>query len=391
MSKVKRVLIVTPCFNRGIERDGVSYTFKALVKEFYSSDIKFDLLYYGPEDKIIKEGNITFYQYKIKLPWKLYPHLSIETISPSLIKIYNILKKNKYSIVSSSTPCSLGWIAYFISKESKCPFITIYHTMLNNYSEIMLKKISLKYKNLISLAHKFFKTYFKNYFNKSDLILCPSNSIKKFLLKNYNAPVRIMSRGIDTKAFRPKKDKKISQSITVLFVSRISEEKNINMIIKVFSKLLKKNKKIKLKIAGDGPELIYLKDKLPDAEFSGWLTGEKYAKAFREANIFFFPSKTETFGNVVLQALSSGLPCIVSNKLAAQELVKQGKTGFICSSKKQYKEAILMLINSPKLRKRMSIAAVESAKEYSWKNVFDKLIQDYEYTYNKFQKQKKSH
>jgi glycosyltransferase involved in cell wall biosynthesis len=134
---------------------------------------------------------------------------------------------------------------------------------------------------------------------------------------------------------------------------------------------------VKLYFVGDGPYAEALTAALPDAVFLGYLTGEKLAKAYASADVFVFPSTTDTFGNVILEAQASGLPVIVSDLGGPKELVEDGKTGFVTKAHDadDFARAIERVSSDPKLRARMGEEARQGVIDRSWPGAFQKFWQ----------------
>jgi phosphatidylinositol alpha 1,6-mannosyltransferase len=133
-------------------------------------------------------------------------------------------------------------------------------------------------------------------------------------------------------------------------------------------------------VVGDGPAGEELKRILPDAVYTGFLTGEELARSYANSDIFFFPSDTETFGNVTLEAMASGLPCVAADAVGSKSLVDHGQNGYLAPVHKsdRFYSYIETLVLDPELRKQMSDSSVEKAKEYSWENINGMLLSYYE-------------
>ena len=123
-----------------------------------------------------------------------------------------------------------------------------------------------------------------------------------------------------------------------------------------------------LAIVGDGPYAKELRTLLPDATFTGYLAGIELARAFASSDVFLFPSTTDTFGNVILEALASGVPCVVSDQGGPKDLTEHGKTGFITRALdvEDFTRAVVRLIDDPALRQSMSIDAHRTVQGRDW-------------------------
>ncbi|MEA1996903.1 MAG: glycosyltransferase, partial [Gemmatimonadota bacterium] len=214
------------------------------------------------------------------------------------------------------------------------------------------------------------------HYNRSDLILVPSEHTKKEISACFNSPVEVLARGIDNRRFSARyRDRAPGNGrVEGIYVGRVASEKNLDMLVEIYSR----RPGITLKVVGDGPYLKEMKRKLPQAVYTGKLTGEDLSRAFANGDFFVFPSRSDTFGNVVMQAMCSGLPAIVTDGRGPKEQVQHGVTGFVASSAEEFGKAVDLLAGDPELRDRMGKAARVQAEEYTWENVFIVLLEHYE-------------
>jgi glycosyltransferase involved in cell wall biosynthesis len=174
----------------------------------------------------------------------------------------------------------------------------------------------------------------------------------------------------DTDRYNPAKRKRglfgSRTGLTLLSVGRISEEKNLRFLLKLYRRLAPKLKGLRLVLVGDGPLRPALEREangLPGVRFTGELHGEELATAYASADVVVFPARHETFGNVVLEAQASGVPAIVANTGGPKEIIVPGKTGFVCNPELpgQFEEAIERLYADRGLLETMRAAAREHA------------------------------
>jgi glycosyltransferase involved in cell wall biosynthesis len=200
--------------------------------------------------------------------------------------------------------------------------------------------------------------------------------------------LRLWPRGVDSKLFNParrshawREERGIAGSeIVVAFVSRLVAEKGLSVVVDVMRGLSERRTPYRALIVGDGPERKRLESSLPAAIFEGHLTGEDLAVAYASSDIFLFPSETETFGNVTLEALASGLPAVVANATGSNALVTDSVNGFLVEPRNSaaFLERVEQLVNEGELRARMGTAARKSAESYDWSAVLDQIAGYYE-------------
>jgi glycosyltransferase involved in cell wall biosynthesis len=153
-------------------------------------------------------------------------------------------------------------------------------------------------------------------------------------------------------------------------------DKNLETLVEIF----RDRRDVDLVVAGDGPERGWLAAALPNARFTGHLPPEELAAEYASADLFVFPSETETFGNVALEAMASGLPVVTSDVMAPQELIEEGVNGFVGAVGVDFHLKVERLIEDPARRRRMGVHARESALTRRWESVFETLLEDYRQT-----------
>jgi glycosyltransferase involved in cell wall biosynthesis len=219
-------------------------------------------------------------------------------------------------------------------------------------------------------------------------VLAPSNDAIRYLNQNGIHHTQLFTRGIDTKKFHPKhrdsllrKEWNAEGKIVYLYVGRISAEKNLSTLITAYGAIKQfYPDRVQLIMVGDGPMLEHCKKSLPDDTiFTGFLTGDQLAKTYASADVFVFPSSSETLGNVVLEAMASGLCVIGSNEGGVGELIRNYDNGISFDSKYAHLLTDLMLkvMDRPELREYMRIGGRNFAKDRSWLSVFDSLMFEY--------------
>ncbi|MBV8968365.1 MAG: glycosyltransferase, partial [Verrucomicrobia bacterium] len=149
-------------------------------------------------------------------------------------------------------------------------------------------------------------------------------------------------------------------------------EKDLDVAVAAFQHLRRDGLRVRLLIVGDGPYLAELRRQVPDGCYTGYLKGQELATAYASSDIFVFPSTTDTFGNVVLEAQASGLPCVVSNVGGPHELVEHEVDGLVTHARDSahFAESIRRLVLHPELRGRMGTRGRERVQDRNWTNAF---------------------
>jgi glycosyltransferase involved in cell wall biosynthesis len=217
------------------------------------------------------------------------------------------------------------------------------------------------------------------FYRLARVLFAPNLELCAMLEKATGKPCHLMQRGVDTQLFAPEHRRRAPDDgrIVLGYVGRLSIEKNIALLVRVAKELRAMNLAVQFLIAGQGGDEALLREQLPEAEFAGVLRGEALAQAYADMDIFLFPSHTDTFGNVVLEALASGIPAIVTPDGGPKYIVADQQTGFIVPDD-GFSGAVAALANNPSLLKQMRAAARQHALGCSWDAVFSRVYQAYE-------------
>jgi glycosyltransferase involved in cell wall biosynthesis len=199
------------------------------------------------------------------------------------------------------------------------------------------------------------------------------------LEKETGRPCFLMQRGVDTQFFSPAhRCRKPDDNAFILgFVGRLSVEKNVALLAQVQQQLTASGiTNFRFLIAGHGAEEPWLRTHLPGAEFAGVLRGDALSRAYANMDLFVFPSHTDTFGNVVLEALASGVPAIVTPDGGPPSIVRHGETGLIARDE-DFATAVASILTDPPLHAHMSEAARQDGLRASWDSVFEDVYNGY--------------
>jgi len=367
-----RVAIFTGNYNH--IRDGVSLTLNRLVAYLQEQGVA--VIIFGPTiDEPALDHKGEFFsvpsmpipnrpEYRVSISFSNSARKRLQAFNPNLLHI--------------ATPDLLGYKALRWAKDNDKRMVASYHTHFTSY---------LKYYNLGMLEGLGWK-YLGWFYEQCKQIYVPSPSMAHELkAKGIDEGLRIWARGVNTDEFHPdKRDMEWRRSVgfedadkVVSFVSRLVWEKNIQTYVDTIRQLKQNHDHIKAMIVGDGPAKEELEKMLPDAHFTGFVTDDKLTRAYASSDIFFFPSETETFGNVTLEAMSSGLPCLVADATGSRSLVESGVNGYLAEpyDTEVFVSRISELAEDGLLWKKMSRKARQKALDYSWENVNRKLLENY--------------
>jgi glycosyltransferase involved in cell wall biosynthesis len=305
------------------------------------------------------------------------PEYELQKLSfPPILQMLDYIQRERFSEVIISTPGPIGLTALLAAKMLNLQTSGIYHTDFPQYVRILTEDSFLE-----SVTWR----YMHWFYNQLDTVFVNSEEYRDSWVKRGIDPAKlqIFPRGLDTQLFHPtRRDSRFFEKfgakngqIRLLYVGRVSREKDLDLLADAYRRLRDEGLSIQLCVVGHGPYSREFSESLPEALFTGYLTGGELAAAYASADIFVFPSTTDTFGNVIIEAQASGLPVIVSDSGGPKELVENDRNGLITRSHdvEDLTRAIRELVADPERRKQMGNLARESVINRTWPDAFRKF------------------
>ncbi|WP_428262225.1 glycosyltransferase [Haliangium sp.] len=363
--RLPRVAIITDSLDNV---DGVSLGLRRLHAEAHRLELPLDLV--GVSDvkrlSVDDEGVVrlpSVYEHRLAeqpgYAWRV-PHL------PSLLRY---LTEARIDMLQCSTPGPAGFAGLAAARILGIPVIGQYHTDVPEYALRLTGDPTVA--NLVRMIVSWF-------YRAMDRTLVPSEWVAS-LVRDMGVPaqhIHRVPRGIDLELFHhARRDEHafaeygLNGEPKVLYVGRVSKEKGLTHLAAGFRALSRHMPEARLVVVGDGPYTSELADEIPGDKvvFTGRITGEKLARLYASSDVFAFPSETETFGNVVVEAQATGLPVIVADRGAARENMREGETGLVVDPRdaEAWGQSLKRLLEDASLRGRMSIAAQDFARRYN--------------------------
>lgn len=366
--------------------DGVSITLHKILHAIPTDQFKVLIITaHPPKDIKLFDHQIHLCPY-INVPFQKGYRLGL----PDSKKLNVVLDQFAPDVIHFTSPSLFGFFAIRYGRKHDIPIINIYHTHYPAYLKYYIGRLG---DYLFGRAIKYLLMW---YYRNSDLTLAPTRTIKKDLIK-LGVPshkLKVWGRALKTTNFSPTfRDESLFNLILpkgnkkVLFVSRLIKEKEMKTLFRVYKKLRKADKTISMIITGDGPKRDWLERKMPKAVFTGKKEGNDLSKIYASCDLFFFPSESETFGNVIIEAMASGLPIVAANAGGPSELVKNKRTGFLIKPRKAKKfcKKILEILGDDTMHKQMSHEAlnfvhsrtIESLHNQLWR-IYNDVIYHYQ-------------
>lgn len=304
------------------------------------------------------------------MPIPSYPGLKLGL--PAKRQLVRLWREQRPDLIHVATEGPLGWSAIAAARMLKLPVCSDFHTNFDHYS---------RHYGFAWLKRPI-KAYLRKFHNNTDLTLVPTESLRCELIGQGYRRIEVLARGVDTQLFHPQRRTQElrtswgleAKDLAVIYVGRMAAEKNLPLVVRAFEAIRARLPAARLVFVGDGPERARLQQAHPEHIYCGMRTGEDLARHYASGDLFLFPSLTETFGNVTLEALASGLCVVAYRHAAAAELILAGDNGLLAKPGDEsgfIAAAEAMAEAKPELIARMKSRAVESIKGHDWERIHE--------------------
>ena len=348
------------------EVNGVALTLRQMSKHVQQLGIDYEFVTcHGaasmPGEKVFKPITV----------FDLPEYSELKLAFPPVLEVLDHVYREEITHIHAATPGPVGLAGLLAAKLLKKQFYATYHTAIPQYVGRLTDD---------PLLEDFVWKYTSWFYKMADMVFVPSQAFVDELLENgiSREKIAIMPRGIDTERFSYKNGNGLHEGYRLLYVGRISREKNLNVLAEAF-KLLDRTD-TSLTLVGDGPYRDELQDDLKgfNVQFPGYLTGNTLVQAYHSSDLFVFPSTTDTFGNVILEAHSCGLATITTDVGGPCENVIHGETGLVVKGNDvlALKAGIELLLDKKKLE-TMGKRAREIVEHRSFEGAFLKFLSYY--------------
>jgi phosphatidylinositol alpha 1,6-mannosyltransferase len=293
-------------------------------------------------------------------------------------------KKLGVELVHITGPGDMGLLGLYVARRLGVPLIIGWHTNLHEYAAKRLARLadwcgSAVQQSVSGLGEQFSLTLLRQFYKRACAILAPNQELVHFTHELSDRPSYLMRRGVDTQLFAPARRDRVETRFRIGYVGRLTAEKNVRFLATLGEALRSLVKReFEFYVVGRGNESDWLAANVPNVILPGVLEGEDLARAYANMDLFVFPSTTDTFGNVVLEALASGVPCVVTDSGGPKFLVQQAITGYIATDFPSFTKYVASLVNDLDTQQRMREAARHYACGLSWDAVFETVFRTYD-------------
>ena len=299
--------------------------------------------------------------------------------------IGEVLDRFKPDLIHITGPSEVGVLGAGLAVYKRLPLAASWHTNVHEYAarraNWFLRLLPPRQSEATGhTIEDMAMAIMARFYSVAHVLYAPNPELCAQLERQTHRPCRLMPRGVDAELFHPAKRRRGPEDRDQVlgFVGRLSVEKNVQYLPKIQEELERLgHKSFRFRIVGHGAEEAWLRDRLPRAEFTGVLRGEELAQAYAGMDLLVFPSHTDTFGNVVLEALASGVPAIVTPDGGPKTIVRDGETGRIVPDE-EFAPAVAAILADPAKHAAMREAARACALTMSWDSVFEGVYCGYE-------------
>ncbi|MDE2655183.1 MAG: glycosyltransferase [Gemmatimonadota bacterium] len=374
---------------------GVSNFLSYNIRYCKRRSLEMDLHSYADDDRIDEDGSVQLFGWRPRVPVRVDPTIpqDLRHVVPDQ-RILRAAAARCYDVINVIAPGTMGMQGIWVARRLGIPVVAMYTTSIAEYAgkraaEVLgsLEAVKVPTVSATEAIGWWVMRRFYSKRNGIEAVLAPTRRTLEAIGPRLDAPLSILGRGVDTELFRPAHNESSAAGDaadrdagvpgagpTILYSGRLHRgDKDLDRFIEILDAV----PEARLLVVGDGPHREGLEADLGDrAEFTGKLAGEELAAAYRRCDFFVFPSKHDTFGQVVMEAMASGLPVVVTNRGGPQELVDDGATGFVADDDR-FVDRVRELAECPELRREMGRKARLAAEARSWTRVFDELMGHY--------------
>lgn len=365
-----RIAVVTETYPPEI--NGVAMTLGRFVRALQAREHQVQLIRprQSPADVPVEESNLE----QVLQPGVPIPRYSgLKMGLPAKSTLRRIWSLKRPDVVHVVTEGPLGWSAVAAARTLRIPVATDFHTNFHSYS---------RHYGLGWLKRPI-AAYLRRFHNQAQVTMVPSLTIRRDLEQAGFRNLEVVARGVDTQLFDPARRSQALRAswgvgetgLAVLYVGRVAPEKNLDLLVQAFQAIARVRPDARLIVVGEGPALGALQAAQPKTVFCGARRGEDLATHYASADVFLFPSLTETFGNVLLEAMASGLASVAFDYAAAAEHVRHGVNGLKApyGDHGEFIAQSLRLSEDEALRRSIGERARLTALDLSWERIFVQL------------------
>lgn len=367
------------------EVDGVAKTSREFEAFARRHELPFLMVHAGPQDEVTTAGPVTRIQIPrspVKFPLDRAHDYDLLFLR-HYRKLEPLLRDFRPDVVQITGPSDVGTLGAYAAYKMGIPLAASWQTNLHQYARRrMAAAVSFLPKTVAGkLANVTERMSFRasaRFYKIPRLLFAPNHEMIRVLEAATGKPCYLMSHAVDTAVFSPELRDRQEGPFRIGYVGRLTAEKNVRALARLEQALLDKgHRDFRFVVVGEGAEGEWLRSNMRQAEFTGVLTGTELSRRFANFDVLAFPSETDTFGLVVLEAFASGVPAVVTNCGGPQFTVRHGSTGYVARDFDEFVNFTARFMSQPELLSAMRVAAREQALATSWDRIFEGMYEAY--------------
>ncbi len=369
-----------------LEVNGVARTSREFARFARETNRPFLSVHTGAETRHWQEGTLSTYELqnsRFLIP--LETDLSFDLLFlRHRAWLQRALRRFQPDLIHITGPGHVGMLGALLAWQMNIPLVASWHTNVHEFGGRRLQKVLRFLPRPVRVAagdllQQVTLAAVLWFYCSGRVLFAPNPELIYMLRSRSGRPTYLMQRGIDLDLFSPAHRARTDDEFVIGYVGRLSPEKNVRLLAEVERLLLARGvTRYRFLIVGDGADRSWLARTLRRVELPGVLHGAALARAYANMDAFLFPSETDTFGNVVLEALASGLPTVVSAGGGPKYIIRPGIDGFAAGTAEAFADRLAELYWHPDLRRQMGRNARGSASRFSWNRVFEEIYGHYE-------------
>ncbi|HEY3836999.1 MAG TPA: glycosyltransferase [Bryobacteraceae bacterium] len=299
-------------------------------------------------------------------------------------RVLEALRPFRPDLVQITGPGDMGIMGLWMAHLLQVPLVASWHTNLHEYASRRLEKafsfLPAAWRERLGQAAEEHSLHACMWFyHYGRFTLAPNLGMVNLLARRTGRPSFLMSHGVDTEAFSPSRRKRREGPFCIGYVGRLTPEKNVRLLAQLERCLRVAGQgDFRIVMVGEGSERDWLRKHMHSVELPGVLRGQELAEAVAGLDVLVFPSQTDTFGLVLLEAMASGVPVVASPETCARVGISHGATGFHAQDLTEFAQSVMQLMQTPRLRQEMGRAARIFSISKAWDGVFDQVYRTYE-------------
>jgi phosphatidylinositol alpha 1,6-mannosyltransferase len=373
-----------PCVYHEI--DGVAQTSRHFEAFALRQQRPFLMVHAGPQHEIVTSGPVTRVQFErgpVKFPLDRAHDYDLLFLR-HYRKLEPLLREFRPDVVQITGPSDVGTLGAYVAYKMKIPLAASWQTNVHQFARRrMAAAVSFLPEALAGkVAEVTERLSFRataRFYKIPRLLFAPNAEMIRVLEAATGKPCYLMSHAVDTAVFRPENRDRKDGPFQIGYVGRLTPEKSVRTLARLEQALLERGyRDFHFVIVGEGAEQEWLRNNMRQAEFTGVLTGAELGRTFANFDMLAFPSETDTFGLVVLEAFASGVPAVVTDRGGPQFTVRHGQSGYVARDFEEFVAYTAALMGQPELLSTMRVAARRQALETSWDRIFEGMYEAYE-------------